>query len=100
MWRPCATEGYYNYEQLVKGLYSVFLPDYLAAFPREQLLIFRSEEYNTDIEGHLERTIKHLGLEKPAADVWVRVVGCIGCGGCVVPLPCVQPRPVRGGPKA
>jgi N-acetylgalactosamine 4-sulfate 6-O-sulfotransferase len=72
--RECAVEGYGRAEQLVKGMYSMFLPDYLAAFPREQVLVMRSETYGDDVEAGLRAAMKHIGLEKPADEQWSPMV--------------------------
>ena len=66
----CAVEGYGRAEQLVKGMYAMFLPDYFAAFPREQLLVMRSETYGDDVEAGLRAALKHIGLEQPDAQRW------------------------------
>jgi hypothetical protein len=70
----CAMEGYGKTEQLAKGLYAMFLPDYFAAFKREQLLVLRSEVYGDDVEGGLRAAMKHVGLEEPPVEVWSRMV--------------------------
>ena len=72
--RACAVEAYGRTEQLVKGMYAVFLPDYFAAFPREQLLVMRSETYGDDIEAGLRAAMTHVGLEQPGDDIWSRMV--------------------------
>ena len=68
--RECSVEGYSRAEQLVKGMYAMFLPDYFAAFPREQLLVLRSETYGDDVEGGLRAAMAHIGLEQPVAEHW------------------------------
>ena len=71
----CAIEGYGRVEQLVKGMYAMFLPDYFAAFPREQLLVLRSEAYSDDISIGLRAAMRHVGLDDPPPAVWERMVG-------------------------
>jgi N-acetylgalactosamine 4-sulfate 6-O-sulfotransferase len=72
--RECAVQGYGSAEQLTKGLYAMFLPDYFAAFPREQLLVMRSEAYGDDTEGGLRAAMAHIGLDAPPPEVWGRMV--------------------------
>ncbi len=70
----CAMEGYRRADQLAKGLYAMFLPDYFAAFPREQLLVLRSEAYNEDVAGGLRAVMAHIGLQEPPAEAWTQMV--------------------------
>ena len=70
----CRQRGYARAEQLTKGLYALFLPDFWAAFPREQLLILRTELYGTATEASLARVLGHLDLEKPEAGVWAAML--------------------------
>ena len=70
----CAMEGYGHAEQLAKGLYAMFLPDFFAAFPREQLLVLRSEAYGDDVAGGLRAAMAHVGLAMPDPEVWSRMV--------------------------
>jgi len=72
--RQCAVEGYGRAEQLSKGLYAAFLPDYLDAFPREQLLVLRSEDYGAGLEGALRTVLAHLRMEQPAEGAWQRML--------------------------
>ena len=44
------------------GLYSIFLKDWLKVFPREQIIIIRSEDYKKDILGTLKQIYRHLEL--------------------------------------
>lgn len=52
--RRCARESFGPAQQLVKGMYAAFAPDWLAAWPKEQLLWIRAEDYYADERGHLE----------------------------------------------
>eukprot|EP00798_Chlamydomonas_sp_ICE-L_P030169 gene30169-35151_t len=54
---------YYNPQQLVKGMYSEFLDDWMANFPRDQLLILRNEDYKVAQEQHMMAVFKFLGVE-------------------------------------
>ncbi|WAR03278.1 CHSTF-like protein, partial [Mya arenaria] len=47
---------------LRRGLYSVFLADYLSVFPRDQILVHRLEDMSDDREHALNTTYAFLGL--------------------------------------
>ena len=72
--RACSVTGYSHAEQLTKGLYSQFLPDYFAAFPRQQLLVLRSEDYGADVGAGVASVMAHIGLEPPTEEVWASMV--------------------------
>ena len=61
---------YFHADQLVKGAYSVFMKSWLAAFPKEDLLVLRLEDYAQDVGGTLSKVFSHLGLAQPSADVF------------------------------
>ena len=44
------------------GLYAVHLRQWLAAFPREQVLILRTEDYKRNITEGMQTVFTHLGL--------------------------------------
>jgi hypothetical protein len=52
--RQCARELFHVAQQLVKGMYAAFAPDWLAAFPREQVMWIRAEDYYADDRKHLQ----------------------------------------------
>ncbi|WAR28185.1 CHSTF-like protein, partial [Mya arenaria] len=47
---------------LRRGLYSVFLADYLSVFPRDQILVHKLEDMSDDREHALNTTHVFLGL--------------------------------------
>lgn len=51
----------YNPQQLVKGMYSEFLDDWLASFPRDQMLFLRNEDYKVAQEDHMKVIFQFLG---------------------------------------
>eukprot|EP00798_Chlamydomonas_sp_ICE-L_P024282 gene24282-9881_t len=53
----------YNPQQLVKGMYSEFMADWLRHFPREQLLILRNEDYKVAQKEHMKAVFKFLGVK-------------------------------------
>ena len=46
-------------------MYTVFLRDWLAIFPRNQLLIIKSEDYYHNTETSLEKIFDFLEVQKP-----------------------------------
>jgi len=46
------------------GFYSIFLRDWLKVFPREQLLILKTEDYSKDMAGHLKQIYSFLNIGK------------------------------------
>lgn len=61
-------EVYYHCDQLIKGMYAVFLPEWIAALSQPNLLIVRTEDYLERPLKTLRRAIRHLGLRPPTAD--------------------------------
>lgn len=43
--RECARTLFHTSQQLIKGVYAAFAPDWLAAFPADQIMWIRSEDY-------------------------------------------------------
>lgn len=72
--RRCARTQFDAAQQLVKGLYAAFLPDWLGAFPPEQLLVLRLEDYEAKPEAHLRGVLDFLGLSPPPAGRWSRML--------------------------
>ena len=77
--------------QLVKGAYSVYLKEWLAAFPQEDVLVLRLEDYarmavgtaeeseagpsgRLGVRRTLQRLFSHLGLHEPSAEVWMAML--------------------------
>ncbi|KAF6246275.1 P-loop containing nucleoside triphosphate hydrolase protein, partial [Scenedesmus sp. NREL 46B-D3] len=76
-WRDCvAAAGLstcvrrYQPQQLVKGMYSQFLQDWLAHFPRHQLLLLRYEDYKAALPQHLEAVLQFLEVSMPEPASW------------------------------
>ena len=44
------------------GLYSLYLRRWLAAFPREQVLVLRSEDYRQNVTAVMQTVFTHLGV--------------------------------------
>ena len=53
---------YYHADQLCKGMYAAFLPEWQAALPAGHLLVMRSEDQAQHPIKALRRTVAHLGL--------------------------------------
>lgn len=52
--RQCARENFSHAQQLVKGMYAAFAPDWLALYPDEQIMWIRAEDYYQDERHHIE----------------------------------------------
>ena len=72
--RRCARKLFSQAEQLIKGLYAIFLESWLSAFPPSQLLIIRLEDYERDLEAHLANVLTFLRLEQPSGRDWNRML--------------------------
>ncbi|PVD24222.1 hypothetical protein C0Q70_14692 [Pomacea canaliculata] len=48
--------------RLLEGLYPVYLEDWLRIFRRDQIMVFRNEDYAEDIKGHIEAAFNFLDL--------------------------------------
>ena len=51
---PDYEDVFYHADQLIKGMYSVFMSDWLEAFPREAVLVVRAEDYYADNKATLQ----------------------------------------------
>jgi hypothetical protein len=61
--RRCARELFHSAQQLVKGIYAAFVPDWLAVYPRDQIMWIRAEDYYANERAHLKaRPAKCLAL--------------------------------------
>ena len=52
--RACARESFGAAQQIVKGMYAAFAPDWLAVYPRNQLMWIKAEDYFADERKYLE----------------------------------------------
>ncbi|KAH9520265.1 Carbohydrate sulfotransferase 15, partial [Bulinus truncatus] len=48
--------------RLFVGMYDVFLATWLKVFPKDQILVFRNEDYSSNIRVYLQKTFDFLGL--------------------------------------
>ena len=55
-------------------MYSVFLVEWSAAFPREQTLVLRLEDYRADLPRCLRAVLRFLRLPRPPTARWRRMV--------------------------
>lgn len=72
--RRCARSKFGAAEQLIKGMYSVFLSDWVGVFPSERLLVLRLEDYTERLEVHLQAVFAFLSLPPPEASEWKRMI--------------------------
>jgi N-acetylgalactosamine 4-sulfate 6-O-sulfotransferase len=81
-WQACVEKSgvqncvkQYNPQQLVKGMYSEFLGDWLDAFPRDQLLILRNEDYKVAQKQHMDAVFRFLDVRELSESEWGDVMG-------------------------
>ncbi|GLC68263.1 hypothetical protein PLESTF_000668100 [Pleodorina starrii] len=65
----------YDPQQLIKGMYAVFLMDWLNQFPRDQLLFLRNEDYSKKPREHMEAVFRFLEMRPPTDAEWQAVMG-------------------------
>ena len=75
---PSYEAVWYHCDQVLKSMYAPFLEGYLSAFPREDLLVLRYEDYATAGEAAVRATLQlvfaHLELEEPDAATWTAML--------------------------
>ncbi|GLI71601.1 hypothetical protein VaNZ11_016865 [Volvox africanus] len=81
-WQSCVGQNglkwcvrHYNPQQLIKGMYSEFIMDWLANWPRDQLLFLRNEDYSKTPREHMEAVLKFLGMRQPNDAEWQTIMG-------------------------
>ena len=52
--RACVRQHFHAAQQLVKGMYAAYAPDWLAVYPPHQIMWLRAEDYYQDERAHLE----------------------------------------------
>jgi hypothetical protein len=67
--RRCSREQFGAAQQLVKGIYAAFAPDWLAAFPADQLLWVKAEDYYKDERRYIQVRLKLLLWPKGAESI-------------------------------
>ncbi|GIL90772.1 hypothetical protein Vretimale_16845 [Volvox reticuliferus] len=81
-WQSCVAQNgqkwcvrHYIPQQLIKGMYSEFIMDWLANWPRDQLLFLRNEDYSKTPREHMEAVLKFLGMRQPTDAEWKTIMG-------------------------
>ncbi|KAG2441828.1 hypothetical protein HXX76_003436 [Chlamydomonas incerta] len=76
-WRACVEAHgqkhcvrHYHPQQLVKGMYSEFIMDWLNHWPRDQLLFLRNEDYSAATREHMQTVIDFLAMRQPVDKEW------------------------------
>jgi len=72
--RRCARSLFYEAQQLIKGLYALFLRDWLSSFDPSQLLLLRLEDYDAAPAAHLRAVLTFLSLTQPTGALWRRML--------------------------
>jgi len=79
---PSYEAVFYHADQVLKSMYTVFLEGYSSAFPAEDVLALRFEDYVSPVSGDggvamratLARVFKHLALDEPDAATWAAML--------------------------
>lgn len=56
---------FFHADQIVRGMYSVYIEVWLRHFPRENIMLIQSEEYFKNPEGMMDKIFDFLGMERP-----------------------------------
>jgi hypothetical protein len=76
--RKCARQSYGTAQQLVKGMYAAFAPDWLAVYPPEQIMWIRAEDYYADERSRLQVWLP--GHHSAGSDCILVFSRCAGLG--------------------
>lgn len=72
---PDEEQVFFHADQVIRGMYSVFVEIWLKAFPKENFLFIRTEEYFDNPEETLRTVFTFLGLPVPADAVMNTMLG-------------------------
>lgn len=72
--RRCVRSHYSSAQQFVKGMYAVFLQDWVASFPSRQLLLVRLEDHRAALPASLRAVLAFLRLPQPPPTRWRRML--------------------------
>jgi N-acetylgalactosamine 4-sulfate 6-O-sulfotransferase len=76
---PSYEAVFYHADQVLKSMYAVFMDGWMAAFPPEDVLVLRLEDYagagEPALRATLQRALSHLALSEPSDEVWARMLG-------------------------
>lgn len=64
---PANEEVFYHADQLLRGLYAAYVPEWIAAFGRDRLLAIRAEDYWAETRATLARVFGFLDLSPPSS---------------------------------
>ncbi|GMH44760.1 hypothetical protein BSKO_12712 [Bryopsis sp. KO-2023] len=64
--RYCAVKKFSAAEQLVKGMYSMSMPDWLAVYPKNMIKIIKLEEFSKRPKQHLREVLRFLNFPEPS----------------------------------
>jgi hypothetical protein len=73
---PSYENVFYHADQVLKGMYSVYMEGWLAAFPRNTFLVLKQEEYVAPggLKPALEAVVQHLELAAPDEAAWAAML--------------------------
>ena len=70
--QPCVAA--FEPQQLIKGMYSLFLPHWAPLVGRDALLVMRLEDYSNDTKRHLQAVFRFVGLREPEPREWATIL--------------------------
>lgn len=65
---------FFHCDQLLRGMYSIWLHLWLSFFPRESFLVVKSEELRAAPQATLRAIFAHLALAEPSPEQWQRIL--------------------------
>lgn len=66
---------FFHCDQLMRGMYSIWLHIWFSIFPRESFLVLKSEEYFVNPRETLALVFAHLGVSEPTESEWEYILG-------------------------
>ncbi|GFH25388.1 sulfotransferase, partial [Haematococcus lacustris] len=91
---------FFHADQIIRGMYSIFLEVWLRHFQRSSMLVLKSEEYFRAPAATVDKVFAFLGLTKPSDPGVVASVGDDCEGGSAPQLFCHSSCHVAGSPSA
>jgi hypothetical protein len=65
---------FFHCDQLMRGMYSIWLHIWFSIFPRESFLVLKAEDYFINPRETLVKVFAHLGLAEPSEKEWSHIL--------------------------
>ena len=66
---------FFHADQLMRGMYSIWLHVWMSFFPTDSFLVIKAEDYYAKPRQVLVHVFAHLGLSHPTEEEWTRILG-------------------------